>query len=200
MVRIGSEKRAKTIAASALLVGAMLLLYLRLYSPLTGSGAVKVPGAVEAKGMTKSRSRAGGHRYIAFSLKPTLDPRLRLDLLAISEGVTYEGSGRNIFADDSVEIPKAIAPVVVQSDKQLEPPAWQAPPLPPPPPMNLKFWGWANSNSESKAIFLSQGENGFIAHEGDIIARRYKIVKIGPTSVEIEDVLNDNRQSIPLAF
>jgi hypothetical protein len=45
---------------------------------------------------------------------------------------------------------------------------------------------------------LSQGEDIFVAAEGDIIDRRYRILHIGPASVEIEDVLNNNRQSIPL--
>ena len=51
---------------------------------------------------------------------------------------------------------------------------------------------------EPKKIFLSQGEDVFIATEGDIIDRRYKVLRIYPMSVEIEDVLNNNRQQIPL--
>ena len=38
----------------------------------------------------------------------------------------------------------------------------------------------------------------FIASEGDIINRRYRVLRITGTAVEIEDVLNNNRQSIPL--
>jgi len=38
----------------------------------------------------------------------------------------------------------------------------------------------------------------FIALEGQIVDRRYKVVHINPASVEIEDVLNNNRQTIPL--
>jgi hypothetical protein len=38
----------------------------------------------------------------------------------------------------------------------------------------------------------------FIAAEGAIIDRRYKVLRISPMSVEIEDVLNNNRQQIPL--
>jgi hypothetical protein len=73
------------------------------------------------------------------------------------------------------------------------------PPLPPPPPpINLKFFGFANKPGEPKKVFLSQGEDIFIAGEGDIVDRRYKVLRISPTSVEIEDVLNNNRQMIPL--
>ena len=72
------------------------------------------------------------------------------------------------------------------------------PPPPPPPPILLKFFGFANKPGEPRKIFLSQGEDVFIAGEGDIVDRRYRILHIGPGSVEVEDVLNNNRQTIPL--
>ncbi|MEP6643762.1 MAG: hypothetical protein ABJA69_04660, partial [Acidobacteriaceae bacterium] len=73
-----------------------------------------------------------------------------------------------------------------------------APGPPPPPPINLKFFGFANKPGEPKKVFLSQGEDVFIAAEGDIVDRRYRVLRISPVSVEVEDVLNSNRQSIPL--
>ena len=72
------------------------------------------------------------------------------------------------------------------------------PPPPPPPPINLKFFGFASRPGEPKKIFLSQGEDIFIASEGDIVNRRYRVLHISPASVDIEDVLNNNKQSIPL--
>ena len=45
---------------------------------------------------------------------------------------------------------------------------------------------------------LSQGDDVFIAGEGDIVDRRYKVKRIGPASVEIEDMLNNFSQTIPL--
>jgi hypothetical protein len=47
-------------------------------------------------------------------------------------------------------------------------------------------------------VFLSEGDDIFIAGEGDIVDRRYKVLHISPMSVEVEDVLNNNRQQIPL--
>jgi hypothetical protein len=69
---------------------------------------------------------------------------------------------------------------------------------PPPPPINLKFYGFANSKDGSKRIFLSQGEDIFVAKEGQVVDRRYRIVKINPNSVDVEDVLTNNRQTLPL--
>jgi hypothetical protein len=63
----------------------------------------------------------------------------------------------------------------------------------------LKFFGFANQPGEPKKIFLSQGEDVFIAGEGEIIDRRYKVVHISATSVEIQDVVNSGPpQIIPL--
>jgi hypothetical protein len=62
----------------------------------------------------------------------------------------------------------------------------------------MKFIGFANKPGQAKQIFLMQNEDVFVAKEGEIVNRRYKVVKINQNSVEIEDVLNNNRQSIPL--
>jgi len=119
---------------------------------------------------------------------------LRFDLLKASEETKYEGAGRNIFRV-FVDIPKIVQPPVPDRKVADNTP----PPPPPPPPINLKFYGFAISKpGEAKRIFLSQGEDVFIAKEGDIVDRRYKVVRIGPNSVEILDVLSNNRQSIPL--
>jgi hypothetical protein len=123
----------------------------------------------------------------------SLDPTLRYDWLDLSEKTKYEGSGRNIFLAQA-EIPKPVARVSPDQPKAAQIP--QGPP--PPPPINLKFYGFASKPGEPKRVFLSQGEDVFIAGEGEIVDRRYKVLHITPMSVEIEDVLNNNRQSIPL--
>lgn len=121
-----------------------------------------------------------------------LDPALRTNLLKGSEDTKYEGRGRNIFraeAEPPKELPKPTTQVMTN-------PQPQGPP--PPPPINLKFFGFASRPGQPKKIFLAQGEDIFVAGEGDIVNRRYKVLHINPNSVEIEDVLSNNRQSIPL--
>src|SRR5256885_10932183 len=121
-----------------------------------------------------------------------LDPTLDLDLLRQSEQIKYAGTARNIFVAGSMPVPhdSGIA--------KATPPPYVAPMPAPPPPINLKFFGFASKPGEPKKIFLSQGEDVFIAGEGEMVDRRYKILRISPMSVEVEDVLNNNRQSIPL--
>ena len=127
--------------------------------------------------------------------EPRLDPTLDLALLKQSEEIKYAGNGRNIFVAGSkatIETPKGTGAT------DHTPVAYTPPPPPPPPPITLKFFGFASKPGEPKRIFLSQNEDVFIAGEGDIVNRRYRVLHIAPNAVEIEDVLNNNRQSIPL--
>ncbi len=124
----------------------------------------------------------------------TLDPRLRLDILAASQSKKYE-AGRNIFRMEEKRIETAIASP--RGPMGPEPPPTPTP-TPPPPPIPLKFYGFASKPNEPKRIFLADEGEVFVARQGDIVERKYKVVQINNTSVIIEDVLNNNRQPIPL--
>jgi hypothetical protein len=201
-VKLGAENRNKLVAAIVLMGFALLLLARMLFS----SGPTPVPTTVvatsnlaatpaaraRAAGRGSGRSRTGTRKLSA--APHSIDPTLRYDWLKATEDTKYEGNGRNIFMAQA-EIPQPVAPAVSDRPKVAQVP--QGPP--PPPPINLKFYGFASKPGEPKAIFLSQGEDIFVAREGDIVDRRYKILHINPMSVEVEDVLNNNRQSIPLS-
>jgi hypothetical protein len=144
-----------------------------------------------------TRPRGNAVRNAAGKKEPgqNLDPSLRFDVLKASEDTKYEGTGRNIFRVFVEPPPKPVAPVVPDQQRQAE----NGPPQPPPPPpIELKFYGFATPAGGAKRIFLAHNEDVFIAKEGEIVDRRYKVVRISPTSVEILDVLSNNRQSIPL--
>ena len=129
----------------------------------------------------------------------TLDPRLHVIELAASQNVKYEAGGRNIFRMEEV---KTTIPPMQGSARQLAeigPPLPPTPtPTPPPPPIPLKFYGFASKPTEPKRIFLDDEGEIFVARQGDIVERKYKVVQINNTSVVIEDVLYNNRQTIQL--
>ena len=127
-----------------------------------------------------------------------LDPTLRLDLLASAEQTQYQGNGRNIFVSQAeVVIPPPIAPGSPDAQK---PAGYPGPPvIPPPPQIPLKFFGFASKVGEPKKVFLTQDDEVFVAGEGEIVNRRYKVVRISPTSVEMQDmVYSGPPQNIPL--
>ena len=125
----------------------------------------------------------------------TLDPRLRLDILAASQSKKYEAGGRNIFRMEEKRIEQIIANA--RGPMGPDPPPTPTPP-PPPPPIPLKFYGFASKSTEPKKIFLFDEGEVFVARQGDIVERKYKVIQINNTSVIIEDVLNNNKQTIPL--
>jgi hypothetical protein len=199
-VKVGAENRTKLIAAVALMAIAVIVLLFN--SGGSGPKAAAPTPPIPTLSPTATSRAAGtgrtgkGHGKKASTAARSLDPSLRYDLLKASEDTKYEGTGRNVFMTQA-EIPQPIAPVKTPDEIAAE----KGPPQPPPPPpINLKFFGFASKPGEGKKVFLSEGEDVFIAAEGDVVNRHYKVLRISPTSVEIEDVLNNNRQSIPLTL
>ena len=186
-MKLGTESRNKVILLAVLALAAVISVAY-MFNSLSGQPAPATAAAPVATPPPVRRSSGP----VAAVAAPSLDPELRLELLESSEGTKYEGTGRNIFVPALEPIP---TPVASARKNEAQP---GPPPLPPPPPINLVFFGFASHTGEPKRIFLAQGDNVFIGMEGDIVDRRYKIVRINPTSVEIEDVLNNNRQTIPL--
>lgn len=194
-MKVGAENRKKLIAAIVLMVLAVFGVYSLLSRPKTPAAA---PAAAPA---TASARRPATRRGASRGTAPAgenLDPTLRLDLLRASEGMKYEGTGRNIFrGEGGGELPKPAANPLKDAAAKPAPPVPTGPP--PPPPINLKFYGFANRPGDpAKKVFLSEGDNIFIAGEGEVVNRRYKVVKIGQSSVEIEDLLYNNKRTIPL--
>jgi hypothetical protein len=62
----------------------------------------------------------------------------------------------------------------------------------------LKYSGYGIPLGGAQRIFLMNGDDLFIAKEGDIVDGRYKVVRISPTEVDILDVLSNQQLSIPL--
>src|SRR5438270_9136796 len=201
-MKIGAENRRNLVIMLVLLVIALISVWHWIGSSAPSSAASANAPATTPATSINARSNSYGRvltkKHSSNKNQPSaiasLDPTLRFDLLRSSENREYTGGKRNIFEAESIVIPTPIVPI--------KPPTTVAnsgpPPPPPPPPINLKFYGFATPTGESKRIFLAQGEDVFIAKEGDIVDRRYKVVRISQNAVEILDVLSNNRQSIPL--
>ena len=191
-MKLGIENRKQVIGLAVLGVIALLMLG-REFWP---SSPAEAPVTAQP---TSTATRPGVRRTasgrVVPAVEPRLDPTLDLNLLHRSEEIKYAGNGRNIFVAGSVAIEKLKANGT--TDKQAAA-IHTPPPILPPPPITLKFFGFANRPGETKKVFLSQGEDIFIAAEGDIVDRRYRVVHISPTAVDVEDVINNNRQSLPL--
>jgi hypothetical protein len=130
----------------------------------------------------------------------SIDPTLRLDLLAKVQAVGLAGGGRNLFQFGAEPAPKTPEPKIAVSPFT---PGASAPPVEPPkptpPPISLKFYGdAAPAPSGAKRVFFLDGDDIFVAAEGELIKSRYKVVRAGVNSVVVEDLQFHNQQTLAL--
>lgn len=206
-MKIGGENSKKTMLAIGLAVVAVILTIRMFYSNFVQPSQQTAQAAPSVGTVAPTPNRKGQTRLRGPQLKrnaaPTtsLDPRLRLSALTETETMEYDGTGRNIFKSNAeepkVEIPKALGNGLRDQAKKEPPPPPQIVTPPPPPPIPLKFFGFASQQGNKKVLLLS-GDDVFVAQEGDIVQRRYKIMKINANNIEVQDVLSNNRQTIPL--
>ena len=188
-MQLGTASRKQTIWAAVLGVIALLAVVFEI-GPMFWGGSSDPGPVAQVVAPSHPSPRAGGKNSKKTPVAENLDPTLRLDLLNATEKTLYEGSGRNIFVAQAEPppIPQPKAPG--NTDQAAAAIGYKLPQQPPPPPIPLKFFGFASKPGEPKKVFLSKDEDVFVAGEGEIVDRRYKVVHISPTSVEIQDVVN----------
>ena len=137
----------------------------------------------------------------------SIDPVLRLDLLAKVQGVELAGGSRNLFQFSTPPVkvealkgpePKVIHKPALPGVRAGDDPAKPAGP-PPPPPINLKYYGFSTArNNGRKTAFFLDGDEISVVAEGDTVKKRYRVVRIGVNSVLMEDTESKRQQSLPL--
>ncbi|HMD20120.1 MAG TPA: hypothetical protein VKH40_07350 [Alloacidobacterium sp.] len=202
-LKIGAEDRKKVIIVGVLGVVVIGLMVNVLMSYFGGSSSPAPPpphaqtAAVQPTSRPASTTPAASEHAAARipGVAASLDPTLHPEWMAQAESLEYSGRGRNIFSQSSapVEIEQVKAPVRPSTPVAEVP---QGPP--PPPPIDLKFFGYEARKDGTRKAFLLHGEDVFIASEGDVVDHRYKVLKIAPLSVQVEDLPYKNAQPLPL--
>jgi len=226
-MKLGVNEPKKLILLGALVVVGGYLKFSDVFSSSTPSSPVTSQIAPRARqaapadsiqttsrpATRSSRSRVQSDEFhpVLHSKRPeeridpaTVDPTLRLDLLAKVQQAELSGPGRNVFQFGQAP-PKALPPEPkVQLTKAPVPVAPPPPPAPagppPPPPINLRYYGFSSvPGSAAKTAFFLDGEDILVAKEGETVKRRYRVVRIGATSVVMEDTESKRQQTLPLA-
>jgi hypothetical protein len=68
----------------------------------------------------------------------------------------------------------------------------------PPPPITVKFIGVVHRGDIGRVAVLSDGRNVYYGREGEIVDGRWRIVRIGEESLQIEYVDGRGRQTVRL--
>ena len=151
------------------------------------------------------------------SLKPpkdvepaSIDPRLHLAALARLQDVTMAGTSRSLFEISAappaqqlaVAEPKPIRPSFIPMGPPAPPPPAPPPPTPRAPPIPLKFYGFVNpARPDVKQAFFIETPDILIAGKSNVIKKRYKVIRIGVNSAEVEDTQfkgDNTKQTLPL--
>jgi hypothetical protein len=163
-----------------------LLLLVNLVMQLGGVRAGASRGA--AAGGRRAGPALSGEAQDSLS---SYDPVVRLDVLKKLQSRPLTQPARNPFqgpAPPRVE-PAAPAPV--------------APP-PPPPPVPLVAVGYTEKNGGLEAFVSDDpklkvdSQQTYVVHEGETFAQRYRVLKLTPKFIEIED--ESTHQTVQLPF
>jgi hypothetical protein len=177
---------------------------------------IATPEITRAPRAQKQRARGGNDDFHPTLKLPEdfdlskVDPTLRTELLAKVREVGDAGGSRSLF-EFYVPPPPPPPPVTInpvdfaaatkQAEEAAKAKAKQAdtgpPKPPPPPPIPFKYYGYegAARGGKLRALFID-GDETFVRGAGETIKNRYRIVRIGTTSAEVEDTVAKNTQTL----
>lgn len=198
-IALGTENKRQVyivIALAAVIVfGGGYELYNSLSTPPPSPAPVRSTAGSRTTAGTSQRTNATGPQaqHVASN---NIDPTLHFDKLAQSEEVVYSGTGRNIFSAESapvhIETP-------IKSPRNIGSTVTVPTGPPAPPAIDLKYFGYTQTHDKTMQAFLVRGDDIFLAHSGDVVDHRYKVVSIMPGSIQITDLGYNNTQTVPLS-
>lgn len=131
------------------------------------------------------------------------NPQIHWEALERAQKTEYKSNGRDPF---STKAPPTQEEAKKASDaaKALAALPVVAPPPPPKPttamfPPNLKYFGYgAVPNGSPRRAFVTDGDDVYIVSEGETLLGRYRIVKVGNTNLEFQEISSGLPGTTPL--
>jgi hypothetical protein len=137
-----------------------------------------LPGATAAVGKQKTSDELSGY-----------DSVVKLELLKEFKDRPLPKLDRNPFEFVAAPVRGSPSPTTA---------AAAAPPPPPPPPVTLKPIGYSEGKGGVKEAMVSDEDQVFVVHEGDPVGTRYKVIKITPTVITVEDATLHQTVDLPV--
>ncbi|HYB61272.1 MAG TPA: hypothetical protein VEH50_07315 [Methylomirabilota bacterium] len=138
---------------------------------------------------------SAGAPYTVLSVE---NPALRLDELDRVRKLEYTGIHRNIFSPTPPPppVPPPTPEEVKRNNEELRN---QPPPPPPPIVVPATFFGYVtDARTGHKEAFFSDADDVYIAAEGETLLGRFRVLKIGNDSVEVEEIASGRRTTLTL--
>jgi|HubBroStandDraft_6_1064221.scaffolds.fasta_scaffold138587_2 hypothetical protein len=152
----------------------LLLVLVYFFNRSGGSGLGSIVAAPDAK----------------FEALKVDDPALRVYELDKVRKAEYKGAEHNIFVYGPPKpTPAQIALNKEKERKHVGDPYPQTPPPEPPLVVPATFFGYAtNPKTKNRLAFFSTPDDVFIVGEGGMLMNRYRLVRIGNVSADVEEV------------
>ena len=173
-----------------LLSAVALLLVVNLVAEYRGTQPRK--SAARSESAAKPLSRVDKSSAHATDDLSQYNPEVRLDALKALDSRSLPDEDRNPFQF----VGGGPAPTAQMVPVGAAPPAPAPPPPPPPPP--LKAAGYNELPGGQKEAMVTFNDDLVVVHEGDVIGSKYKVVKITPAMVVVED--GETQKTIELPF
>jgi hypothetical protein len=142
-----------------------------------------------AKANTLPGSKAAVEKQRISDELSRYDPVVKLELLKEFEDRPLPTLDRNPF--EFAAAPARATPAQTAA-------AAAAPQPPPPPPVTLKPMGYSEGKGGVKEAMVSDEDQVFVVHEGDSVGTRYKVIKITPTVITVEDATLHQTVDLPV--
>lgn len=166
-----AKTRNETVFLAVLLLGIAMVYYFYYLRP------------------SSTASYAAASTDIKFKPIGVENPALKLDKLRKLHQVEYTGRHRNIFTETP---PPPLAP---PPGKQ--PTGPQLPPPPPPLTVDVKFYGYVDDPSSGlRRAFFTNGDDIFIIVQGDTLENRFRLVRVGNDSADVEEISSGRRATL----
>ncbi len=125
------------------------------------------------------------------------EPRLHTELLDRIRKLEYTGTHRNIF----VAAPPPPPPSAVQTAQKPAERFVGPQPPPPPPPLQVpaEFFGYATRPASGRRVaFFTSGDDVLVVPEGDTFLGRFRLVRIGNDSADVEEIATGRHATVQL--
>lgn len=136
----------------------------------------------------RPKTMAGSGALESVSVLPLRvpDPSLHLDRLARLRRMKYTGAHRNIFSSKALPPPPP-SKAAVQKAAAVH--SVVARPVPRPLQVPLTFYGMAiDPKTGTKLAFFTSGDHVYIAHQGETLLGRFRLLQIGTNTVEFQEI------------
>jgi len=173
-----AKKRSEIVFLALLLVAIVIIFYWELAAPSNPAEFVSAD--------------------IPYQPLAVENPSLRLDLLSHSHQVEYTGRHRNIFTETAPPPPGPTPAQVEEANRRRA----MGPTLPPPPPplvVDVKFYGYVDDRATGKRrAFFTNGDDVFIAAQGDTLEGRYRVARIGNDTADLEEISSGRHATLTM--